>query len=90
MKGSEAVWAVAVLQPTTVSEVADLFDDPREYAGQQLRRAWRERLLVRRERPATGSGRPEYEYRLRVPETDEGAESIPTDAPEEETGEATA
>ena len=87
MKGSEAVWAVALLQPTTVSEVAELFDEPREYAGQQLRRAWRERLLVRRERPAAGAtSRSAYEYRLRVPETDEAAESIPTDAdPEEET-----
>ena len=93
MRGSEAVWAVAVLQPTTATEVAALFNDPPEYAGSQLRRAWRERLLVRRERPASGSGRAAYEYRLRVPETGADAESIPTDVADAEVdpeGETTA
>ena len=90
MKGAEAVWAVAILQPVTVAEVAELFGEPREYAGSQLRRAWRERLLVRRERPAAGAGQAAYEYRLRVPETDEAAESIPTDADDAEVDGGTA
>lgn len=87
MKGSEAVWAVALLQPVTVREVADQFDVPTENADSALRKCWYNGIIVRRKRPATGtaSDRRAYEYALRVPEAGEEGESIPADALDEAT-----
>lgn len=88
MKGSEAVWAVALLQPVTVREVADQFDVPKPNADSALRNCWSDGVLIRRKRPASGNvtGRRAYEYALRVPDADEEGGSIPADA----LGEATA
>jgi DNA-binding MarR family transcriptional regulator len=89
MNGGEVVWAVAVLQPATVREVADLFDVSRGDASNACRRAWKRGLLVRRRRTDTGGpGRTPFEYALA--DISAAADEAADEAGDEAADEATA